>query len=107
MYAYQFKAERPNWMGTNTGGTRMANCPQDLTKLNDWTPEYADAVKQCQWAQSEWHDFSSQGQIGQIVQGALQGIGLGVAGTMIGNGANAATATSSSAITTVTKGGHH
>lgn len=99
MYLYQFAAERPNWAGTNTKITRGAQCPQDLTKLNDWTPEYKVAVSQCQWVQSEWHDASSQGQIGQIIGGALQGVGIGVAGSLIGNAGAAATATSSATAT--------
>ena len=93
MYIHQFKAERPNWLGTNTTVTRAAQCPQDLSKLQDWSPEFKLAVSQCQWVQSEWHDASSQGQIGQIVGGAFQGIGIGVAGSLIGTAGSTASAT--------------
>lgn len=91
-YLYQFKAEQRSLFGTNTTVTRAATCQQDITKLNDWTPEYTEAIKQCRWLQSEFHDAASQGQGGQIAAGVLQGIGLGVAGTMIGNSATSATA---------------
>ena len=104
MYAHQFKAERQSCLGTNTAATRTAQCPQDLTKLQDWTPEYAEAVKQCQWAQSEWHDSASQGQCGQIIGGAAQGVGIGVAGSLIGNGGGAAASATSSATATGGKG---
>lgn len=102
MYVYQFKAERPNWSGTNTTMTRGAQCPSDLTTLQDWTPEYADAVKLCTWVQSEWHDASSQGQIGQIVSGVFIGTGAGVAGALVGDGLSSAT---SAATAAASKGG--
>ena len=104
MYSHQFKDERPNWMGTNTAMTRGAQCPQDLNKIPDWTPTYAEAVKQCQWIQSEWHDASSQGQIGQILGGMAQGMGIGVAGSLIGGGNASATATAGAAATAGSKG---
>jgi hypothetical protein len=104
-YLYQFKAEQRSLFGTNTTVTRAATCPQDVTKLQDWAPEYTEAIKQCKWLQSEWHDAASQGQGGQIAAGALQGIGLGVAGTMIGTSAASATATAG-AVATGGKGHH-
>jgi hypothetical protein len=82
--------------------TRGAQCPSDLTILEDWTTEYADAVKRCEWVQSEWHDASSQGQIGQIVSGAFIGTGAGVAGALVGDGLSSAT---SAATAAASKGG--
>ena len=107
MYVYQFKAERPNWTGTNTAVTRAAQCPQDVTKLTDGTPEHKAAIAQCQWIQSEWHDASSQGQIGQIIGGAAQGIGIGVAGSLIGNAGSAASATATATQSVNVPRGHH
>ena len=107
MYIYQFKAERPSWTGTNTTVTRAAQCPQDVTKLNEWTPEYKEVIRQCQWIQSEWHDASSQGQIGQIVGGAFQGIGIGVAGSLIGTAGSASSTATSAASATATGGKGH
>jgi hypothetical protein len=98
-YLYQFKAEQRSPFGTNTTVTRAATCPQDLTTLQDWTPAYTEAVKQCKWLQSEWHDAASQGQGGQVAAGALQGVGLGVAGALIGNGSASATATAGAVAT--------
>jgi hypothetical protein len=72
-YLYQFKAEQRSLFGTNTTVTRAATCQQDITKLNDWTPEYTEAIKQCRWLQADFHDAASQGQGGQIAAGALQG----------------------------------
>ena len=106
MYVYQFKAERPNWTGTNTAVTRAAQCPQDLTKLSPWSPDYQEAVRQCQWVQSEWHDASSQGQIGQILGGAFQGIGIGVAGQLIGSTGSSASATATAGATATGGKGH-
>jgi hypothetical protein len=108
-YLYQFKAEQRSLFGTNTTVTRAATCPQDITKLNDWAPEYAEAVKQCKWLQSEFHDAASQGQGGQIAIGALSGVGMGVAGALIGSGSSTASAVATSAASATATGGkgHH
>lgn len=107
MYVYQFKAERTNWAGTNTTVTRAAQCPDDVTKGPDWTPEYKAMIAKCQWIQSEWHDASSQGQIGQIVGGAMQGIGIGVAGSLIGTAGSTASATANATQAVTVPKGHH
>lgn len=90
LYGWQFKMERPSMFGTNTALTRGAQCPQDLSTFSSPESEgYAEAVQACQWVQSEWHDASSQGQGGQVLSGALQAAGLGIAGALIGGGGNA------------------
>ena len=107
MYAYQFKAEQRSPFGTNTAATRMAQCTQDLANIQLEGEALAEAIKGCQWIQSEWHDSASQGQGGQIAAGALQGIGLGVAGSLIGNGGGASASSSATATQSVVTHGKH
>lgn len=94
--------------GTNAGFVMLETCdgvPKKEEGLQPFTPaiEYVN----CQVVK-DWTPIQSQGQGGQIVQGALTGIGLGVLGaTMPASGS----ASSSSAITTTTvtapAKGHH
>ena len=100
------KVEHRSAFGVNDSRSRLADCikardEQDLTSY-----VYTD----CHWMESEWRQSSSPGQGGQIVHGALQGIGLGVAGTMIGGTSNSATAganaSSSTSVTVPAMGGH-
>jgi len=85
LYGHQFKIERPSIFGTSTASTRNAQCPKNLLDLKATSDAYRDAVKECQWIQSEWHDANSKGSGGVMVTGALQGSGLVLAGARRGH----------------------
>lgn len=98
-------AEVRSPFGTNAGFVMLETCdgvPQDA----QWSKPFASALdyRNCQGL-TDWQPVSSQGQGGQIVQGALTGIGMGVLGaTMPGSSSSsAATATMS----TAPAKGHH
>ena len=99
------KVEARSAFGVNDSRSRLADC-EKATDPNDVTSSlYTD----CKWMESEWRQSSSPGQGGQIISGALQGVGLGVAGALIGNGGNA-TANATAGATqsqSVVPRGHH
>lgn len=93
------KVETRSAFGVNDSRSRLRDC--ELAKDG----QYLD----CHWMESEWRQSTSPGQGGQVAGAALQGMGLGIAGTMIGGTSNAASATSSasSAVTIPAQGHHH
>lgn len=81
------KVEHRSAFGVNDSRSRIRDCA--VTKDEHGIDELTD----CHWMESEWRQSTSPGQGGQIAAGALQGIGLGVAGALIGSGSTSATAT--------------
>jgi hypothetical protein len=79
--------------GTNMGFAKVENCagvkPSAVAAL-----KFSDCH-----AVTTWTPMSSQGQGGAIAAGAIQGIGIGVAGSLIGNGSASATATAGAVAT--------
>ena len=72
------KVEHRSAFGVNDSRYRIRDCA--VTKDANGIDELTD----CHWMESEWRQSNSPGQGGQIISGALQGIGLGVAGSLIG-----------------------
>ena len=81
------KVEARSAFGVNDSRSRLRDCA--VVKDEHGIDTFTD----CHWMESEWRQSSSPGQGGTIAAGALQGIGLGVAGALIGNGSASATAT--------------
>ena len=79
------KVEARSAFGVNDSRSRLRDCLKTRDEQDITSYVYAD----CHWMESEWRQSTSPGQGGQIVSGALQGIGLGVAGALIGNGVGA------------------
>jgi hypothetical protein len=79
--------------GTNMGFAKVENCA-GVRPSAGATLEFTDCRDVTTWV-----PMSSQGQGGTIAAGALQGIGLGVAGALIGNGSASATATAGAVAT--------
>lgn len=91
-------SEERSPFGTNAGHTRLASCGKREKEAN-WGNPFAS-----KWAYdvdctalTEWSPINSQGQGGQVLSGALIGIGAGVGGALIGS-----TSSTSSAVTTTT-----
>lgn len=80
--------------GTNMGFARVANCKYE--KLNEYdtltTPTDCNPV-------TPWVPMFSQGQGGQVVGGALTGLGFGVGSVFSGASGSSAASTSSSVAT--------
>lgn len=98
-------SEERSPFGTNAGHTRLASCGKREREAN-WGNPFAS-----KWAYdvdctalTEWTSISSQGQGGQVVSGALIGIGAGVGGALIGN---SSASSSAIATTTTTTKSHH
>lgn len=96
------KVETRSAFGVNDSRSRLRDC--ELAKDG----QYID----CHWMESDWRQSASPGQGGQVVGAALQGIGLGIAGTMIGGSSTSANAASSASsastsIVTMPGKGHH
>lgn len=70
-------AEVRSPFGTNATWTMLENCESRPMPPGQGT-EYVD----CQGL-TDWVPMSSQGQGGQIVSGALTGLGIGVAGALL------------------------
>ena len=83
------KVEARSAFGVNDSRSRLRDCLKTRDEQDITSYVYTD----CHWMESEWRQSQSAGQGGQIAAGALQGIGLGVAGVLIGNGSASATAT--------------
>ena len=98
-YAKTALSEERSPFGTNSGFARLENCKGHKPHWYSIT-EYSD----CQ-AINEWQLVSSQGQGGQIVAGAMTGIGIGVAGALMSNMNQAVTA--SQTVTVSSSKGHH
>ena len=79
------KVEARSAFGVNDSRSRLRDCLKTRDEQDITSYVYTD----CHWMESEWRQSTSPGQGGQIVSGALQGIGLGVAGALIGNGVGA------------------
>jgi|CXWL01.1.fsa_nt_gi hypothetical protein len=94
------KVEARSAFGVNDSRSRLRDCLKTRDEQDITSYVYTD----CRWMESEWRQSSSPGQGGQIAAGALQGIGLGVAGVLIGNGSASATATAGAAATAGSKG---
>ena len=92
------KVEHRSAFGVNDSRSRLRDCAVERDAKG--IELYVD----CRWMESEWRQSQSAGQGGQIAAGALQGIGLGVAGVLIGNGSASATATAGAAATATGKG---
>jgi hypothetical protein len=84
--------------GTNMGFARVANCKGEKAHPNDLSMTLTDCNPVTGWV-----PMSSQGQGGQVVGGALTGIGAGVGGAMVNTGNSVV----QSVITAPAKGGHH
>ena len=99
------KVEARSAFGVNDSRSRLADCARDTDKNNYASDVYTD----CKWMESEWRQSSSPGQGGMIVSGALQGVGLGVAGALIGGAGNATANATAGAMQsqTVVPRGHH
>jgi hypothetical protein len=67
--------------GTNMGFARVANCKYEKLNINDVSP----TPTECNPV-TNWIPMYSQGQGGQIVGGALTGVGAGVGGAMVNTG---------------------
>ena len=89
------KVEARSAFGVNDSRSRLRDCLKTRDEQDITSYVYTD----CHWMESEWRQSQSAGQGGQIAAGALQGIGLGVAGALIGNGSTSATATAGAAAT--------
>jgi hypothetical protein len=107
-YAVTQVSEERSPFGTNAGHTRLASCgkrEKDANWDNPFASKWAYDVD-CT-ALTEWTPMNSQGQGGQVVSGALIGIGAGVAGALIGASSASSSSVSSTttAITNTTRGG--
>ena len=91
-------SEQRSPFGTNAGFAYMENCEGRKDNIG------ALAFTDCH-AMTPIASVSSQGQGGQIVGGALTGLGFGL-GSAFSGASNSASAVSSSA-STAAKGGHH
>jgi hypothetical protein len=88
-------SEERSAFGTNMGFSKLQHCEKtkagelvNCTDLSGWQPMY------------------SQGVGGQIVGGALTGLGFGLGSAFSGAG-NTASSVSNSTTNVITKGGHH
>lgn len=88
-------SEERSLFGTNTAWSKLQHCEKDKAgelvnckDLTTWTPMW------------------SQGTGGQIVGGALTGLGFGL-GSAFSGAANSASSVSSSTANAAAKGGHH
>ena len=97
------KVEHRSAFGVNDSRSRLRDCA--VVKDEKGFDAYTD----CKWMESEWRQSNSPGQGGQIVSGALQGIGLGVAGSLIGNagGGSSASASAQAGASAVSGGKGH
>ena len=88
-------AEERSPFGTNVTFGRLQHCEKRCDDKGVTTYVH------CQWA-SDWVPFSSQGQGGQVVSGALTGLGFGLGSAFSGAG-NATGAVTNSITNTTTK----
>ncbi len=87
--------------GTNVGFVKLEHCTVKTSRLlffSDYTNCHA---------QKDWVSTQSQGQGGQVVSGALVGLGFGLGSAFSGASTNLSTSATSSSISTVTKGHGH
>ena len=94
-------AEERSAFGTNVVYSKLQHCEKKF--VHGGEPFY-DAVNCTDL--TGWTPASSQGVGGQIVGGALTGLGFGLGSAFSGAG-NAASSISNSTTNVVTKGGHH
>lgn len=80
--------------GTNAGFMQLQECEKVLVPGNTKSYDYINCV-----SKSAWVPINSQGQGGQIVGGALTGLGAGIGGAMVDTG--------STVIQSVTSGKGH
>lgn len=99
-------AEVRSPFGTNAGFVMLETC-DGVPHAAQWSQPFAPAIDylNCQGL-TDWQPVSSQGQGGQIVQGVLTGIGLGVLGATMPGGSVSSSAVSSST-TMAPARGHH
>lgn len=88
--------------GTNVVAFRAKHCEK--------APGEQQEYSKCRWMtpeeQAQWFPGTSQGVGGQIVGGALTGLGFGLGSAFSGAG-NTASSVSNSTTNVITKGGHH
>lgn len=104
-YAVTRTSEVRSPFGTNMGWTKLENCAGTYKAgengVKDW--EYSDCKPL-----SNWTPLGSQGQGGQIVGGALTGLGFGLGSAFSGaGGVSSSSSSSSSASSAAGGGGHH
>lgn len=97
-------AEERSPFGTNMGFAKLQKCEKVETSTHPLLYDYVHC-----YDLTDWTPMSSQGQGGQIVSGALTGIGLGVAGALVDSGTASASSTVSTVQSVTLQGakGHH
>lgn len=110
-YVVTQSTEQRSPFGTNMGFARAVMCDAPAIPEDGIMPIFPDAkdYRNCQ-AVTDWMPLGSQGQGGQIVGGALMGIGIGVAGSIAEGASASATGGSASSSSIAVSGaakGHH
>lgn len=93
--------EQRSAFGTNMGFAKLQHCEKKYTNTDKTVYELVNCTDL-----SGWQPMYSQGVGGQVVGGALTGLGFGLGSAFSGAG-NAASSISNSTTNVITKGGHH
>ena len=93
--------EERSAFGTNMGFAKLQHCEKKFANTDKTAYELVNCTDL-----SGWQPMSSQGTGGQVVGGALTGLGFGL-GSAFGGAGNAASSVSNSTTNVMTKGGHH
>lgn len=92
-------SEERSAFGTNMGFAKLQHCEKKYVENGFYEPVNCKDL-------TPWTPMYSQGVGGQIVGGALTGLGFGLGSAFSGAG-NAASSVSNSTTNVITKGGHH